>query len=663
MQKILLLIIATIFLSTPIGFTQSSPNLVIQESHPYEVFRLAQHPSKEVTATANQSEVKIWDSRSWILLHTINFLDIIGSDATILNLEFTQDNKLIVTTVELLDDLQNFSLINKHFGKRTSFLIDITTGELKKSNHLATLMVEKPTMERLFIEQQLNEISFQIENQQSIKQTHLDNSKITFATYSPDRQTLVCGYANGRIEFRNATSFQLMKSIETEIDEVLDVHFVKDSLLIIEGGNWNEFLPVIDLNKMQLIQEILLPDSPLDLQNYKHALYFGQALVREKIHHLGIDYDNTSGWLAIGVQMNRVHFRNLYTGEERFINTPFAFLSDLLLTSNGQQLILTGEAKKSQNFNAYPIITYNFSTGQFLQKPNYPFDNADEIGWTKDGEAFYALSLGSFTKWSLKSLGKEKKHLVKEIGRLGPTNFIKGINNTYVEKPPFVRLGYHVYDIDTDSTFEDSLWPTMLQYKEEDSEVAAFIPMHFALVYSYKEENYTIYNQKDGKPLKTIDLKDEKNFQISNDGNWFAYFNESNSTLKILSTNTWKETFSFGIDLDAGEYFTLKNNFDFSRNSQQFVFFQDRINPPELGEISPPSLHHVQVYQLENNNKFKLRKQFKYDAPINVIHFGYDQNTILTGTEEAPNTIELWDIKKGIQLQQYQGHGFKCTKG
>ena len=159
-----------------------------------------------------------------------------------------------------------------------------------------------------------------------------------------------------------------------------------------------------------------------------------------------------------------------------------------------------------------------------------------------------------------------------------------------------------------------------------------------------------------------LKLKNEENFQLSNDGNWFAYIKKDHPTLKIIDTRTWKDVFSFGIDLDASTDFLIQNNFDFSSDSQQFAFFQDRSSPPEEGEISPPSLHHIQVYQLDSISKtFQQRNQFKYEQSLFSLSFGFDKNTILAGMSDAPFDIELWDIKIGEKVKTLTGHNGQVT--
>lgn len=688
------LIILIILSTSYISFTQNKPKLIIQENHTNEIYHIAQHPTKNIVATADVNTVKIWDNNFWQLLHTISFSEELDSNQMILNLQFAKDNQLIVTTVEYYDDskltmdletdfiplqyksrekpplseIENslqyserelakfLARDNVKLGKRKTFLVDFVTGQ-KIETPYANFIIKKKNGEPLLITQPVDSsifLTFQSESELVHLPFPLEILHLSFVRFTDDFELLICGYTDGLIEFRTPTTFQKLFDIPTNLEQILAIHQIGDSL-ICEGTRWNDNLAIIDLNQRKLANSIELSPTYLDDEEEDFLLLLN-PLVRTTTHHFGIDLDVASGWMAIGLQYNRIYFWNLFTGERKnLVNCPLSTINSLTFSNDGKELIIVG-SNPENSINKNPVLTYNLSTNKFLEKPHVGFDEAIEIGWTKDGTSFYILSNTAFSKWSIKNLRKEKEHLIKRTSNLGFSKFIKGINDSYIERPPFYNLGHKQYYISNGIIGYNHPYPSSIG-GEADLETKAIIPDRCFLIYSYKTQEYFVQSQHNGKRLYAFHLEDETNFKISNDGNWLAYFQEDHPTLRVVNTNSWEEVFSFGIDLEVGSYFRLKDNFDFSKDSQLFTFFQDRSSLPEENEISPPSLHHIQVYELDTLTlSFHLKHQFKYDAPINLVRFGYAPETILVGTIDVSLAIEMWNTVTGQKMKKFSGH-------
>lgn len=631
---------------------QEKPNLVIQENHASAISRIASHPTKNIVATADQSIIKLWDSRSWKILQTISIEKEMEWDWTILNLEFDHSDYLIVTIVELLPDPRNY-FVSYLLGERKSLALNILTGDISVGED-ANFIVPRKGKPWLSIFQLDTLLAFKIGEEITGGLMPKESLYITFAQMSPNQDWLICAYLNGAIEFRNPNSFDLVFSLQTNLHQITDIHFSGDSLMICEGANRNDGLLVIDLIKKELQQRFTFNCEQLDRTNTNHLTFQFAPLIFDEVCHFGIDFHGESGWLAMAAQFNRIRLFNLYTKEEHYVTCPFSAIYDLSFLNNGSQLVLTGQYWENSNFAQSPILSYDLASETFSEIPFIPFDYTEAIGFTESGDAIYSLNLSSFNKWSLKNLSRMQTNLVQKRSN-NYSNFLKGNHQYFIEKPPSFDELFLVHGINKrDTTFE--FFP-FLKIKEEVEHVVGLVPKRIVITSSFLTDDFYVYDLQSNKLAYSFKSASEKDFKISEDGRWLVYFNAEELELKVINTKTWQTAFLFSLDKEAAEIFSLQQNFAFDRSSQQFAFFQDRLNPPEEEELAPLDLHYIQVYHLDANKKeWALLTRFKYDAPINTLAFGHDGKTVLAGTEVAPITIQIWDIQSGKLRQEFIGH-------
>lgn len=640
---------------------QENPTLVIQENHADAILKIAAHAEKDLVATADEYNVKIWDSRSWKILFTIPVFDDEKSNQEIFNLEF-QGNYLFITTAEIATDFRGEESKNQYIPEtRKSSAIDILNGErLKEMGKQSNLLLLTADSLLLSIREDETTLYFRVKEEEKsfdhlegnfkyiptseekerswfLRARTLDNLVcITFAKFSPNNSFLVCGYSEGTIELKDPNTFKTLgQPIRTDLSQVTDVHFVGDTLLILEGLEKDNELVFFDLDKKEIVNKRKIPCDG-EVCNY------------------GIDFHRSTGWLAIVNQLNRIYLTNIFTKEVKYINCPFQSIHDIAFLANGRDLMITGQPRQ---WGQSPILNYNLITNSFIKIPNILFDDTESIGFDATGDAIYALNSELFVKWSLKSLDRIQTEVAKERSN-DTSTFTMGSRGTFLQIPPSYGRLILVRGIDQQAT--TTAYAPFLIDKEDTERIVGLVDKKFLVTAMYDTNDCFVYalNSKEyEKKIYSFQIDSETDFLISDDGLWLVYFQEESADLKIVNTNSWQEVFTFPIDRASASNFDLRKQFSFNRDNDKFTFFQERLTPPAADEIFPPSLQHIQIYQFDTiSRQWKLEKKFKYDNSINLLNFGYDQATVLTTTALPPYEIQIWDWQQEKIINQLLGH-------